>query len=76
LLPSVAKQQANNHLLNDAEQRQVFHQGLAILGLTDTVDEFKPLTLAAFNSGPLQALSAVYIYQYKYQYQTHDDSDK
>lgn len=76
LLPSVAKQQANNHLLKDAEQRQVFQQGLAILGLTDTVDEFKPLTLAAFNSGPLQALSAVYIYQYKYQYQTHDDSDK
>ncbi|MBL1416449.1 MAG: hypothetical protein COB27_006210, partial [Moritella sp.] len=65
LLPSVAKQQANNELLKDAEQQQVFQQGLAILGLTDTVDEFKPLTLAAFNAGPLQALSEVYIYQYK-----------
>ena len=65
LLPSVAKQQANNDLLKGAEQQQVFQQGLAILGLTDTVDDFKPLTLAAFNSGPLQALSAVYIYQYQ-----------
>ncbi|WP_293136012.1 hypothetical protein [Moritella sp.] len=72
LLPSVAKQQANNDLLKDAEQQQVFQQGLAILGLTDTVDDFKPLTLAAFNSGPLQALSAVYIYQY----QISDDNEK
>ena len=70
LLPSVAKQQANNDLLKDAEKQQIFQQGLAILGLTDTVDEFKPLTLAAFNAGPLQGLSAVYIYQYKYQYQS------
>ncbi|WP_075476404.1 MMPL family transporter [Moritella viscosa] len=67
LLPSVAKQQANNDQLKDAEQQQVFQQGLAILGLTDTVDEFKPLTLDAFNSGPLQPLSAVYIYQYQSQ---------
>ena len=72
LLPSVAKQQANNDLLKGAEQQQVFQQGLAILGLTDTVDDFKPLTLAAFNSGPLQALSAVYIYQY----QISDDNEK
>ncbi|EDM68721.1 putative membrane protein, Predicted exporter [Moritella sp. PE36] len=72
LLPSVAKQQANNELLKDAEQQQVFQQGLAILGLTDTVDEFKPLTLAAFNAGPLQALSEVYIYQY----QISDDNEK
>ncbi|CAM2922806.1 MMPL family transporter [Moritella viscosa] len=67
LLPSVAKQQVNNDQLKDAEQQQVFQQGLAILGLTDTVDEFKPLTLDAFNSGPLQPLSAVYIYQYQSQ---------
>ena len=67
LLPSVAKQHVNNGLLKDAEQQQIFQQGLAILGLTDTVDEFKPLTLDAFNSGPLQPLSAVYIYQYQYQ---------
>lgn len=72
LLPSIAKQQANNDLLSDAEQQQVFQQGLAILGLTDTIDEFKPLTLDAFNSGPLQALSAVYIYQY----QVSDDNEK
>jgi len=72
LLPSIAKQQANHDLLSDAEQQQVFQQGLAILGLTDTVDEFKPLTLDAFNSGPLQALSAVYIYQY----QVSDDNEK
>ena len=67
LLPSVAKQQTNNDLLKDAEQQQIFQQGLAILGLTDTVDEFKPLTLDTFNSGPLQPLSAVYIYQYQSQ---------
>jgi len=72
LLPSIAKQHVNNDLLKDAEQQQVFQQGLAILGLTDTVDEFKPLTLDAFNSGPLQPLSAVYIYQYKSQYQGAD----
>ncbi|WP_249185333.1 MMPL family transporter [Moritella sp. 5] len=76
LLPSVAKQQASNDLLKDAEQQRVFQQGLAILGLTDTVDEFKPLTLDAFNSGPLQALSAVYIYQYKYQSQDAKNIDE
>jgi len=72
LLPSVAKQQVNNELLKHAEQQQVFQQELAILGLTDTVDEFKPLTLDTFNSGPLQALSEVYIYQY----QISDDNEK
>jgi len=65
LLPSVAKQQANNTLLKQAEQQLVFEPGLATLGLADTVDKFKPLTLDAFNAGPLQALSAVYIYQYQ-----------
>ena len=64
LLPSVAKQQANHNLLKQAEQQQTFELGLATLGLTDKVDEFQPLTLAAFNAGPLQDLSAVYIYQY------------
>ncbi|WP_392339337.1 MMPL family transporter [Moritella marina] len=72
LLPSVAKQQANNALLKSAEQQQVFELGLATLGLADTVDKFKPLTLDAFNAGPLQALSAVYIYQY----QMRDDNEK
>ncbi|WP_255550367.1 MMPL family transporter [Moritella sp. 28] len=76
LLPSVAKQQASNDLLKDAEQQQIFQQGLAILGLTDTVDGFKPLTLDAFNSGPLQALSAVYIFQYKYQNQDTKSIDE
>jgi len=76
LLPSVAKQQASNDLLKDAEQQQIFQQGLAILGLTDTVDGFKPLTLDAFNSGPLQALSAVYIFQYKYQNQDTKNIDE
>lgn len=75
LLPSVAKQQANHGLLKQAERQQVFQLALANLGLTDTVDEFKPLTLDAFNSGPLQALSAVYIYQYQSQLATQPNAN-
>ncbi|QUM76046.1 hypothetical protein HWV00_07320 [Moritella sp. 24] len=65
LLPSIAKQKANNTLLKNAEQQQRFELGLANLGLVDSVDNFTPLTLTEFNSGPLQALSSIYIYQYE-----------
>lgn len=65
LLPSVAKQQRNNTLLKQAEQQQDFALGLGTLGLVDAVDDFVPLTLAEFNTGPLQALSSIYIYQYQ-----------
>lgn len=68
LLPSVARQLHNNVLLHTAEQQQHFALGLSSLGLTDKVDEFEPLTLAAFNQGPLQQLAAVYIYQYDDRY--------
>ncbi|GIC76891.1 MMPL family transporter [Moritella sp. F3] len=65
LLPSIAKQQASNSLLKKAEKQQYFELGLANLGLLDSVDDFTPLTLATFNTGPLQALSSIYIYQYE-----------
>jgi predicted exporter len=68
LLPSAARQQHNNVLLHTAEQQQSFVLGLNNLGLTDRVDAFQPLTLAAFNAGPLQQLAAVYIYQYEDRY--------
>jgi predicted exporter len=68
LLPSAARQLHNNALLHTAEQQKNFVLGLNNLGLTDRVDVFQPLTLAAFNAGPLQQLAAVYIYQYEDRY--------
>ncbi len=68
LLPSVARQQQSNDLLHAADLQQRFSPGLASLGLTDSVDAFKPLTLAAFNEGPLQQLAELYIYQYENKY--------
>jgi predicted exporter len=61
LLPSQQKQQSHYQMIKSASKQGVFNQGLANVGLVDTVNEFKALTYQDFTTSQLNSLSALYI---------------
>jgi len=64
LLPSQQKQQAHYQMIKSASKQGVFNQGLANIGLIDTVDEFKALTYRDFTTSQLNSLATLYITQF------------
>ena len=64
LLPSQQKQQAHYQMIKSASKQGVFNQGLANIGLVDTVDEFKALTYQDFTTSQLNSLATLYITQF------------
>jgi predicted exporter len=64
LLPSQQKQQAQYQMIKSASKQGVFNQGLANIGLVDTVDEFKALTYQDFTTSQLNSLATLYITQF------------
>ena len=64
LLPSAQQQRQHYQRLKQAEQENIFEQGLKITGLTIIMDEFIPLTYELFSKGALQEFSDLYIANY------------
>lgn len=61
LLPSKQQQAAYYQKINTASKQGVFDQGLANIGLKDSVNEFKALTYDEFNTSQLKSLAQLYI---------------
>lgn len=61
LLPSQQKQLLHHQKIKNASDKGVFNQGLANIGLTDFVSDFKALTYSDFKTSELNSLSTLYI---------------
>jgi len=61
LLPSQLKQKLHYQMIKTASEQGVFQQGLANIGLVDSVNEFKPLNYQDFTTSQLSSLSTLYI---------------
>lgn len=64
LLPSIKRQQQYHALLAKADEQGHFQAVLALSGLDDPVNAFKPLTFQDFLQGPLAAIGESYIAYY------------
>ncbi|WP_077284406.1 MMPL family transporter [Cognaticolwellia aestuarii] len=64
LLPSIKRQQQHHALLAKADEQGHFQAVLALSGLDDPVNAFKPLTFQDFLQGPLAAIGESYIAYY------------
>ncbi|MGB2739924.1 MAG: hypothetical protein WBC60_05135 [Cognaticolwellia sp.] len=60
LLPSIKRQQQHYSLLAKADEANKFQAVLAISGLSDPIETFKPLTFEAFSKGPLGVIAQSY----------------
>lgn len=64
LLPSIKRQQQHHALLAKADEQGHFQAVLALSGLDDPINAFKPLTFQDFLQGPLAAIGESYTAYY------------
>jgi len=64
LLPSLHQQSGHYQMIKDASKKGVFKQGLANIGVADTVDAFNPLTYQDFMASQLHTLAQVYVSEF------------
>ena len=64
LLPSIKRQQQHHALLAKADEQGHFQAVLALSGLDDPINTFKPLTFQDFLQGPLAAIGESYTAYY------------
>ena len=64
LLPSIKRQQQHYALLAKADEQGNFQEVLALSGLTDPINTFKPLTFQDFLQGPMAEIAQSYTAHY------------